>query len=81
MAAFLMSILVVALPEEDLDFLKAFSASRGITAEAVWAGHARRLREIVESDLHPDVVAMIGMIEPMTDCEVAYLDHLDGKHS
>ena len=75
-----MSSLVVALPDEDLDFLKAFSAAQGITAEAVLAGHARRLRELIEGELHSDVSASIGIIKS-GDGEQAFLDHIETKHS
>jgi hypothetical protein len=76
-----MFTLLVALPDEDLEVLKTFSAARGISAAAVLAGHARRLRELVEGELHPDVAAVVGIIDPKRDGEESFLDHLEKKHS
>ena len=75
-----MSTLLVALPDVDIEFLKTFSAARGISAEAVLAGHARRLRELVEGDLHPDVAAAVGIIDSGRNSEETFLDHMEKKH-
>lgn len=81
MANSFMSTLLVALPDEDLEFLKTFSAARGLSAEAVLATHARRLRELVEGDLHPDVAATVGIIDHRRDGEDVFLHAMEKKHS
>ena len=72
----------IPLPEEDLAFLLAYSASQGITAEALLARQARGLREHLQRPVHPAVAAASGVIasEIGDDAEDAYRARLEKKH-
>jgi len=75
-----MSTITVALPEEDLAFLRAYSAARGISAETLLARQARSLRTHLEAPIHPDVQAASGIIAAEIDGEAAYRERLEDKH-
>ena len=75
-----MLTLTVPMPDEDLAFLRAYSAAQGISAEALIAQHARNLREHLQRPVHSEVAAAIGIISPEVAGEEAHRRHLDQKH-
>jgi hypothetical protein len=75
-----MSTITVPLPDEDLDFLRAYTSAHGTSAEAFLARQARNLREHLQRPLHPDVVAASGIVSPGIDARVAHHGHLEAKH-
>jgi len=75
-----MSTITVPLPDEDLDFLRAYTSAQGISVEAFLARQARNLREHLQRPLHPDVIAASGIIAPGLACEEAHRAHLEKKH-
>ena len=76
-----MSTLTIPIPDEDLTFLRAYSAAQGISAEALLARQARNLREHLQRPPHPDVTAASGVIAPDVAGEVAHSEHIEKKHS
>lgn len=76
-----MSTITVPLPEEDLTFLRAYSAAQGTSAEAFLARQARNLREHLLRPLHADVSAASGIIEPEVAGREAYREHIEEKHA
>lgn len=75
-----MSTITVPLPDEDLVFLRSFSAAQGISAEAFLARQARNLREHLQRPLSPEVLRATAIIAPGVDGEEAYREHLAKKH-
>ena len=75
-----MSTITIPLPEEDLAFLRAYSAARGMSAETLLAKQAHSLRTHLEASPHPDVTAASGILAADLDAESAYRNHLDKKH-
>jgi hypothetical protein len=76
-----MSTITIALPDEDLAFLRAYSQLHGTTAEAVLARQARVLREHLQQPLHPDVAAATGAILRTKHSEQEHRDYLEKKHA
>ena len=56
-----MATLTIPMPEEDLAFLRAYSETQGISAEALLARQARSLREQLQKPVHPEVKAASGI--------------------
>ncbi len=76
-----MSSITIPLPDEDLDFLRAYMRAQGSSAEAFLARQARNLRQHLQRPPHPDVTGASGIIAPEADGEQAYRDHLEKKHA
>jgi hypothetical protein len=75
-----MSTITIPLPEEDLAFLRAYSAARGMSAETLLAKQAHSLRTHLEASPHPEVAAATGILAPGLDADSTYRDHLEDKH-
>jgi hypothetical protein len=75
-----MSTITVPLPDEDLAFLREWSAKQGTSAEEFLARQARNLREHLQRPLHPDVVAATGIIPSDIDAEKVYHEYLEKKY-
>ena len=76
-----MSTITIPLPEEDLAFLRAYSAARGTSAEAFLARQARNLREHLQMPLRPEVATASGIIDSALDAEAAHRAHIESKHA
>ena len=76
-----MSTLTVAMPDEDLAFLRAYSAAQGTSAEALLARQARNLREHLQKPLPSEVMKATGIISPEVAGEEAHREHLEKKHA
>jgi hypothetical protein len=75
-----MSTIAVPLADEDLAFLRAFSAAHGTTAEEFLARQARNLRVQLEKPLPPEVISATGIIPEDFDVRGTYLRELESKH-
>ena len=69
------------MPEEDLDFLRAYTSAQGISPEAFLARRARNLREHLEQPLHPDVAGATGIVSAHVAGGEAHRDSLERRHS
>ena len=76
-----MSTITISLPDEDLAFLRAYSQTRGTSAEAVLARQTHSLCEHLQQPLHPDVEAASGVIRPTRDAAQEHQDYLERKHA
>ena len=76
-----MSAITVSLPDDDLAFLRDYSAALGTSAEAFLARQARNLRERLQQPLPPGVVEATGIIAPEIAGEENYREHLEKKHA
>ena len=76
-----MSTLTIPMPDEDLAFLRAYSAAQGISAEVLLARQARSLREHLQRPVHPDVTAASGIVSADVSGEAAHRAHLEKKHA
>jgi len=76
-----MSTITVPLPDEDLDFLRAYTQAQGTSAEAFLARQAHILRMHLQRRLDPAVVEATGIIEPNVDPLITHRSHLEDKHA
>jgi len=75
------SKLTVRLPDENLDFLKRYSAEHGLTQTDVLDRFLTRLRQVSETrTIHPEVAKISGLIPADVDARVLYYEHLMEKH-
>ena len=72
---------MVRLPEEDLAFLRSFSAAQGTSAAAFLARQARNLREHLQRPLPPEVMRATGIIAPEVSGEEAHREQFEKKHA
>lgn len=76
-----MSTITVALPEDDLAFLRDFSAAHGTSPEEFLARQARNLRENLQLPLPPTVIRATGIIASEIAAEEVYRAHVAEKHA
>jgi hypothetical protein len=76
-----MSTITIPLPDEDLEFLRAYTSAQGTSAEAFLARQARNLREHLQRPLHPDVARASGIIAQDVAGEEAHREQLEKKHA
>ena len=75
-----MSTITIALPDEDLVFLREWSEKRGTAAEEFLARQARNQREHLQRPIHPDVAAAIGIFPADVDAKKVYHEYLEKKY-
>jgi hypothetical protein len=75
-----MSPITVLLPDEDLAFLRDFSAAQGTSAEMFLARQARNLREQMQQPLRGEVLRATGIISNEIDGREAHRNYLEQKH-
>jgi hypothetical protein len=75
-----MSTITIPLPDEDLQFLRAYSQAHGTSAEAFLAQQARNLRERLQRPLDPEVEAASGIVSSEVDAKEAHRAHIETKH-
>ena len=75
-----MSTITVLLPDDDLAFLRDFSAA-GTSDEAFLARQARNLREHLQRPLRPEVLRATEIISPEVGGEETYREHLEKKQA
>jgi hypothetical protein len=76
-----MGTITIPLPEEDLDFLRAYSKEQRTSAEAFLARQARNLRHHLQKPLQPAVIHATGIIAPDLAAEESHRGHLERKHA
>lgn len=75
------SKLTVRLPDDNLDYLKRYSAEHGVTVTEVLDRFLTRLREGAEErTIHPEVEKISGLIPADVDARALYYEHLMEKH-
>ena len=76
-----MSTATVNMPEPDLEYLQQAAREEGLTFDEYLVMQSRWLRQIRERPLHPDVIALSGIIKGDVDEKQAYYDYMEKKHS
>lgn len=76
-----MSSITIPLPDEDLEFLRAYMSAQGSSAEAFLAEQARNLRTHLQRPIHPDVKDASGIVAPHADEDQAHREYLEKKHA
>jgi hypothetical protein len=77
-----MSTITISMPQADLEYLQRLAAKEGVSLDDYLAKQSRWLRQLVERPLHPDVLALSGIIKDDVDDEKKlYHEHMLEKHS
>jgi hypothetical protein len=74
-------MITIPLPDEDLNFLRAYSEAHGTSAEAFLARQAHNLRVRLQRPLRPEVATASGIISGEVAAEEAHREHVETKHA
>lgn len=72
--------LIIELPAEEADFLRAYAKEHGTTVAALMARYANALRNAPRRPPHPANVQFTGTIPAVVDVHETYLQHVTKKH-
>ena len=72
--------LVIELPAEEADFLRAYAREHGTTIATLLARYAQALRNAPRRPPHPANVQFTGTIPPDVDVRETYLHDMAKKH-
>lgn len=73
--------LTVRLPKEDIEFAKQYARAHGLTLTELIDRHFRHLRNQMDSEIHPEVEQISGLVPAHVNTEGAeYHEHLLKKH-
>ncbi len=74
------SELIIELPAEEADFLRAYAREHGTTVASLMARYAQALRNAPRRPPHPANVQFTGTIPSEVDAREDYLQHMVKKH-
>lgn len=72
--------LTVRLPKADLDFAKRYARAHRMTLTELIDRHLRRLRSREESEIHPEIEKISGLLPTDVDAKAEFHQHLLDKH-
>ncbi len=72
--------LTVRLPKAHIEFAKRYARAHRLTLTELIDRHFRRLRSQAESEIHPEVEKISGLVPAQVDSEAEYHEHLLKKH-
>ncbi len=70
----------VRLPIEDIEFAKRYAQTHRITLTELIDRHFRQLRSQAESEIHPEVEKISGLVPQSVDAKAEYHEHLMKRH-
>ncbi len=74
-----MNTLTLELPEEDIDFIRQYAKTQGVSISDSIDRIISFLRRTEQHPLHPDVLSLAGVLRG-TDPEAARLEYIARKH-
>lgn len=72
--------LTLNLPPEDLRSLQSFASQHGMSVADLIGRFARGLKTNPPASIHPEVLALTGLLPADLDAELLHRQHLLGKH-
>ncbi len=72
--------LTIQVPVEAAGVLQRYAEEHHTTLSELLVQLARRLSPPDARPLHPDIVALTGLVPAMVDAEAAFREHLLAKH-
>ena len=72
--------LTLSLPKEELDSLSAYAGEHGLTVAELVGRFAQGLKSVNPPSIHPEVLALTGLIPRDWKVEESYQGHLLEKH-
>lgn len=72
--------LTLDLASEELDSLRSFAGEHGITVDELVGRFAKGLRTVGPTSIHPEVLALTGLVPVAWDVETDHRNRLIDKH-
>lgn len=72
--------LTLNLPSEEVDSLRSFAGEHGLTVAELVGRFAQGLKTVGPASIHPEVLALTGLIPAEWDVESVHRRHLLDKH-
>ena len=70
----------IRLSRSEVDFAQAYAKKHQLSVDEVIDRSLRLLQRAEQGDIHPDVLAVSGIVPSEVNAEAEYRDHLLGKH-
>ena len=74
------STLTLDLPADEVNSLQSFAGEHGITVSELVGRFAKGLKTVGPASIHPEVLALTGLVPADWDAEAAHQAHLIEKH-
>lgn len=68
------------MPADEVDSLQSFAGAHGLTVSELVGRFAKGLKTVGPSSIHPEVLALTGLVPPDWDVEADHRRHLLDKH-
>ena len=72
--------LTLNLPSEEVDSLQSFAGEHGLTVAELVGRFAKGLKTVGPASIHPEVLALTGLVPADWDSEADHRQHLLEKH-
>ena len=72
--------LTIRLPKANIEFARRYARDHSLTLTELIDRHFRRLKSQEESEIHPEVEKISGLVSADVDVEAEYHEHLMKKH-
>jgi len=72
--------LTIRLPKKDLEFATQYARAHGLTLAQLIDRQLRRLRSRTQSEIHPEVERISGLVPPQVGARAEYREHVLKKH-
>jgi len=72
--------LTSTLPSEEADSLKSFAVEHGLTVAELGGRFAQGLKSVGPVSIHPEVLALTGLVPSGWDVEIEHRQYLLTKH-
>jgi len=72
--------LTLNLPSEEMDSLQSFAGEHGLTVAELVGRFAKGLKTVGPASIHPEILALTGLVPADWDAEAAHHRHLLDKH-
>lgn len=72
--------LILNLPPEEVDTLQSFAGEHGLTVAELVGRFAKGLRTVGPASIHPEVLALTGLVPADWDVEATHRRYLLDKH-
>lgn len=75
-----MSEVTISLPDEDLEFLVAYTREQRTSVDESFAEQAKNLRSRLSRPIPPDIIAVSGCIPVAVSAKQEHLGYLESKY-
>jgi len=73
--------LTIRLPDEDVEYAKAYAKTHGLSVTQLLNRYLRRMRAFDEQQPHPELDIITGLVPANVNVKNILRDHMQDKHS